>query len=99
MDGVGVWLHRGYGGVIHLLTEGHREGYARVGGGGNAGLCGQPGTLSPMKWPEGAGKGRRLKAAIAWCEYRARGRIQAEGPHVPSLPVHCFFVQCRERLL
>lgn len=70
-----------------------------MGVGDNAGFCGQPGKLSPMKWPEGAGKGTKLRAATAWCEYRARSRIQAEGAHVPSLPAHCSFVQCQERLL
>lgn len=45
-----------------------------------------------MNRPEGAGKGTRLRAATAWCEYRGRSGSQAEGAHVPSLPAHCSFV-------
>lgn len=36
-----------------------------------------------MKWPEGAGEGTRLRAGIAWCEYRAKSQIQADPLAVP----------------
>lgn len=62
-----------------------------MGMGDNVGFCGQPGKLSSMKWPEGAGKGTRLRAAIAWCEYRpgveSRQKVPMSQASLPIVPL------------